>query len=88
MTLTFVCTVAFGQSDNTHQNIPDKNAMKPTKDKSLFKNYQGTEVLDNDGKPLNRKKKLFPFNQKTPAVPGNPKPIKISENDCPVVVVS
>ena len=88
--LALLSGTALGQSPAAPKDTsqaPAKKEVKTPPDAELGEDGHGPVLLDTDGKALQRKK-LFPFNKKAPPPPKQPKPVKISENDCPVKIVS
>ena len=60
------------------------NVIPSTRDEGLLEKGQGKEVLDKDGKSLKSKGILSPEDNQEPQYPPGHKPIKISDNNCPV----
>jgi len=67
-------------------NFPAKknNTDAIINNEGLFEDRQGKEVLDKDGKSLKSKDILPPEGNQKPQYPAGHKPIKISDNNCPV----
>ena len=71
-----------GEKDAGKKN--NTNAIPGTRDEGLLEKDQGKEVLDKDGKSLKSKGILSPEGNQEPQYPPGHKPIKISDNNCPV----